>query len=88
MNMHINSHLSVKKIDSNLFILDRENSMIHSFNATGAVIWDFIQRSAPKEKIIEHLCELYDIGAAQALMDTEAFIASLQEKKLLSVTHE
>ena len=49
-----------------------------SVNKTGAFIWDLLENETTLDAITEALVEKYDIDAATARADADAFIESLK----------
>ena len=50
MNYSIKGDLSSKEIGGELFIYNRKNSTIYSFNGTGVFIWGMINKAWPLTK--------------------------------------
>ena len=49
----INPEISIKKIADEIFMYDRQQSLIHSFNETAALILESIQNQLDTEQISE-----------------------------------
>ena len=53
-------------------------------NAVGRAIWALLDGKRSAEAIAAQLCVEYDVGHAQALADTHAFLATLQARGLVA----
>jgi hypothetical protein len=85
MQFLITPELTIKKVVDTIFILDRKNSAMHSFNDTGVLLWEGIQRNAPVERLCEILTEGFDVSIEQARSDVAEFVNNLEEQKLISI---
>jgi hypothetical protein len=83
MNYAIAKDLAVRKIEEELFILNRKTSRIHSFNATGAVLWEMTQQGCPSDRMASALVERFDVQSATAEKDVSEFLAGLLEQGLI-----
>ena len=61
MNYSIKGDISSKEIGGELFIYNRKNSTICSFNGTGVFIWDLLNKGMAFDEISRRLCEEYDV---------------------------
>jgi hypothetical protein len=85
MIIETNVTLSIKKIDEEIFILDRKNSAIHTFNKTGTVIWDLLVKKASIEQIEISLQDRFEVDKETALKDINEFLNELKDKKLINM---
>jgi hypothetical protein len=85
MIIETNVTLSIKKIDEEIFILDRKNSAIHTFNKTGTVIWDLLVKKASIEQIEISLQDRFEVDKETALKDIKEFLNELKDKKLINM---
>jgi hypothetical protein len=83
--MHVikQNDISVRKIQGEIFILDRKNSIIHSFNKVGAFIWDRLQSATSTKEIVMAVIEQFDVDESTATTDTVEFIKELKDKELI-----
>jgi hypothetical protein len=81
----VNSQLSVRRIDEEIFILDRSNNTLHSFNGTGAFVWERVQQGTGVEEIAADLAAAFDVAPDQAREDVFDFLLTLEKAKLASV---
>jgi len=83
-----NTAVTARTIEGNIFIYNRKENFIHSFNETGSFLWEhFSDTCASSEALAALLTETFNVDLAEARADTEGFLAECLEKKLL-VPHE
>jgi hypothetical protein len=87
MNYEIVDDLSIRIVGDELFILKRSMSMIHSFNATGTMIWKMLQEKKQIEEIARAISERFDISKNEAEKDVSEFLYSLIKNQLVTL-HE
>ncbi|MBD3392801.1 MAG: PqqD family peptide modification chaperone [Chitinivibrionales bacterium] len=78
-------NLSVKRVKDETFVLNRDESSIHSFNSTGAFLWDRIQNQEGVPEIEKALCNEYNLDKETASRDVAEFLQSLAAAKLISL---
>jgi hypothetical protein len=83
MNFKKTSDISVRKIEGEIFIFDRKNTIIHTFNKTGAFLWEMAQNSSTAEAMVDALMEKYDVTREIAEKDVLEFFADLQKNRLV-----
>jgi hypothetical protein len=83
MKFRINPDLSIRKIDNEVFIYDRDKAFVHMFNETGALFWDALQKGMSPETIINELVETYEIGYDEAETDLNEFMDKLKSLNVL-----
>ncbi|MBN1181555.1 MAG: PqqD family protein [Bacteroidales bacterium] len=81
----ITGNLSTRKIKNDYFVFERKTGVIHSFNETGAFLWELIYKNTPFSSIIEILTEEFDITEESAKIDVYDFILELQTKQILEI---
>ncbi len=79
----INPEISIKKIADEIFMYNRQQSLIHSFNETGALILESIQNELDIEQICQKISFEYEIDAKEAREDTLQFIETLLQQKII-----
>ena len=82
----LNNALSVRKVDEEIFILDRSTNVLHSFNGTGAFIWERLQRSDQLDDIAAAVAADYEVTPEQVREDVFDFLLTLEKAHLLTVT--
>lgn len=80
----INPELSTRTIGADLFIFDRKNNLIHSFNETGAFLWELLKTGKTGIEMIDALLEEFDVDRASAENDVAEFTALVFERKLVT----
>lgn len=88
MNYLITREISSKEIGGELFIYNRKNSTISSFNGTGAYIWNLMSKGLPLEEICSQLIKEYDASPTQASADLSTFVDSLRTNSLITIQEE
>lgn len=84
MNYSINGNLSSKEIGGELFIYNRKNSTIYSFNGTGVFIWNMVNKLLPFDEISSRLSAEYDVSTAEAKADIAEFVKNLRDNGLIT----
>ena len=56
---------------------------IVNLNETGAFLWKALEQGATKEELLEKLTAEYDVDEDTAKKDIDAFVAKLEEAKLI-----
>ncbi len=79
----INPEISLKKIADEIFMYNRQQSLIHSFNETGALILESIQQQMDIEQICQKVVSQYEIGPQEAREDILQFIESLLQQNII-----
>ncbi|MDD5675955.1 MAG: PqqD family protein [Chitinivibrionales bacterium] len=80
-----NPHLAVRKIAEEIFIYHRQGGFIHSFNETGAFLWEKLDECGPAPDVLaQHLMESYEVDPVTARADINAFLTECENKKLLT----
>jgi hypothetical protein len=83
MNFKLSNDLSVRKIDAEIFVLNRKDSRLHAFNDTGALLWELVQKFQSSTPLVQALIDNYEVDQASAEKDVEAFIRDLFNAGLL-----
>jgi hypothetical protein len=84
MKYAINGDLSSKEIAGELFIYNRKNSTIYTFNGTGVRIWALLKEGVAFDELSWRLCEEYDVSPAEADADVSAFVKNLRDNGLIT----
>jgi hypothetical protein len=85
MNYAINADLSFKEIGSELFIYNRKNSTIYSFNGTGVFIWSLLIKGLSIDEIGRCLCREYEVAQDKAGNDVSDFVKNLEKNGLITL---
>ena len=59
---------------------------IYVLNELGTQIWELIDGNSTITRIIEEICEAYDVGPEEAERDTMEFLSSLEASGLIRST--
>jgi hypothetical protein len=78
----------MKKISDEYFVLNRETGYVHTFNESGAFLWEKIATNIPYDAIINELLSAYDCTHETARQDLFEFFSGLEEKKLITIVTE
>jgi hypothetical protein len=78
MRMQPNANLSTRKIDNEIFIYDRDRTLIHTFNDTGAFLWNLLEQGFGKEAMTKRMTDEYEIDEQSAASDIESFLDTIR----------
>lgn len=70
-------------VDGQVVALDRGRSVYLAINQAGAALWPPIVEGATHQELVRVLLENFDVDAARASADVDAFVADLNERDLL-----
>lgn len=71
--------------ETSLAVFDPETGDTHFFNETGIDILNILSEPCDLEKILQKLCEIYDVTAGEIKSDVEDFLAETTRKKVVEV---
>jgi hypothetical protein len=78
MRLQPNSDLSIRQIDREIFIYDRDRSLVHTFNETGAFLWRQIEAGTEEERLVQTLIDEYDVDLNTAARDVGLFLTTVR----------
>jgi hypothetical protein len=84
MRLRCNAEVSIRKIDNELFVYNRDKALIHTFNRTGAFLWEVIEAGLEFDAIVGRMTETFNVGTEEASADLKGFIYKLKELGLVS----
>lgn len=84
MRLRCNPEVSIRKIDNEIFVYNRDKALIHTFNRTGAFLWEVIEAGLEFDAMVDRMTETFDVGVEEASADLSAFIDKLKELGLVS----
>ncbi|MBD3422353.1 MAG: PqqD family peptide modification chaperone [Chitinivibrionales bacterium] len=84
----IKDNLSEKSLQDELFILDRTNSHVHSFNESGKLIWACLRQNMPLDIIAAELTKEFDVDVEEARNDISDFIRMCESRGLLEICNK
>ena len=85
MKYKLAESLSIRKIENELFILNRKDSRLHTFNESGIVLWEAMQHLDSSEPMVETLLNKYEVDRETAEKDVVGFLSEMQELHLLEI---
>ncbi|MFI5347956.1 MAG: PqqD family protein [Elusimicrobiota bacterium] len=77
-------HVSWRRVDGEVVILDLTTSAYFSLNEAGAMIWELLGEEDALDEIHDSVCGKFAVEAETARRDLEALVERLLIKKLLS----
>jgi len=77
MQFRLNEHLSVRKIENEIFVLNRKDSKLHTFNDSGVMLWEAIQHCNSSEALVDSLLLHYEVDRGIAEKDVQEFLGEL-----------
>ena len=76
--------LAVRAVGDETLVVDRVNGQVHQLNPTASYIWSKLDGKEPLARIVEMLCERFDVDASVAARDVAALAEDLKQRGLLS----
>ena len=83
MKYKINKGFIVQKVGDKSTIFDGEESVLYTFNKTGAAIFEKIKFGWDKDKIVSFLSKTYSINLKKAEEDFDEFMTELIKSKII-----
>jgi hypothetical protein len=83
-----NHEVVARKIEGELIIVPVRRGVgdlnsLYTLNPVGAVLWDFMNEGHTLGEMVKRVCEEFEVTAAQAQQDIEAFLDSLMQEQLI-----
>lgn len=75
--------LSVRLVDGEVVILDRETEKIHQLNSTASLVWNRLARESDLADVAREFSALFDVEESAALEDVRRIVEKLRELRLL-----
>jgi hypothetical protein len=72
--------------DGEAVVLSPEDSTLNTLNAVATLIWESADGTTAVSAIVGRICEEFDVDPERAERDTLAFIATLRDRGLLTVS--
>ena len=85
MKYNIDTTLSIREIDGEIFIFSRDSSTIHTLNGTGSIIFNEIKSGTDSYDIIQKIVTKYEISTESAENDMNEYISELEKKGIIKV---
>jgi Coenzyme PQQ synthesis protein D (PqqD) len=71
--------------DGKAVIVSPEDSMLHTLNPVGTLIWEAADGCTTLQSIVGRVCDAFDVDRATAARDAAAFVEQLSRRGLLTV---
>lgn len=86
--MKIKDNFLLRKISDSFVVVPIGDAVVDfsgliNLNETGAFLFEMLQSGAEKEQLVDALLSEYDVQSEQAQSDVDAFIAKLENAKVL-----
>jgi hypothetical protein len=81
--MKLKPNLVYRTINGKMFIVDMQNSMLHSINESGNKILELLKKGYDTESITQKFLKEYDVDKQQLEKDISNFVSLLKEKGIL-----
>lgn len=56
---------------------------LYTLNPVGSVLWEFMSQKHTIDEMVQRVCDEFEVTAAQAQQDIEAFLDSLMAEQLI-----
>ncbi|HHJ17652.1 MAG TPA: PqqD family protein [Gammaproteobacteria bacterium] len=76
-------HLSIREINGEIVILDRNTEEIHTLNESASYVWSRLDGSLSRDEIVAGFREDHGISQATAEADVDAIIRQFQALELI-----
>jgi len=86
MNVRRNEDAIWRLIDDEIVILLPEGAQLHALKGCGSRIWEFIQEKKSVLKIVQMICDEYEVEPQIAREETIDFLHKLEAMKLIEIT--
>jgi len=80
-----NPEMPSRDIDGQLYVLDSQRGVLHSFNPVGSFIWSLLREKRTIEDVVRAIAGEYDVNAQTAERDVLSFLTELRSKDLILV---
>jgi hypothetical protein len=80
--------VAARKIGGEMVILSAEDSSVFVLNEVGTAIWEAVDGRTPIDAIAEAVSLEYEVDAATARADVQAFVAALAAAGVLATSDE
>jgi Coenzyme PQQ synthesis protein D (PqqD) len=71
--------------DGEAVIVSPEDSMLHTLNRVGTLIWEAADGRTTLEAIVGRVCDIFEVDHATAARDAAAFVERLRVRGLLTI---
>ncbi|MDX1696796.1 MAG: PqqD family protein [Thiohalobacterales bacterium] len=78
--------LTVREVEGETVVLDRNAGMVHTLNPTASFIWQLLDGNTSGDDIARQLAEQYDIDIRVAENDVRCAIKEMSDLKLITLS--
>lgn len=82
------SEVVYRSVGDEAVILDVTAGLYFGLEAVGRTVWEYIQQSRKVIDVLQHVQQGFDVERSKCAQDVCAFLAELQEKKLVRVSSQ
>jgi hypothetical protein len=79
-------HILSSALDDEIVMMDSSQGMYYNLDPIGSRIWTLLDTQQTLESLCTNLIEDYEIDQSTCLQETEAFLQSLAERGLITIT--
>jgi hypothetical protein len=83
-----NPKVAFRVIDGEAILLTPHNSMIHTFNPIGTVIWSLLDKEKTISKLVNAIKDEYEVKLKEAEQDVLEFIEQLYQRKMVLINNK
>jgi Coenzyme PQQ synthesis protein D (PqqD) len=80
------THILSTSLDDEIVMMDSEKGMYYNLDPVGSRIWTLLDTPQTLESLCKSLMDDYNIDETTCKLETEAFLQSLVERKLIVIT--
>ena len=80
------NHILSTTLNDEIVMMDSEKGMYYNLDPIGSRIWTLLDTPQTLESLCKNLMEEYDIDQTTCQQETEAFLQSLAERGLITIT--
>lgn len=73
-----------QQVDGETILLDLAASAYLGANSSGSVLWSTLADGATRERLVERLCETFDVTEDRAGSDVDAFLRACRDRGFLA----
>ncbi len=77
-----NRNVAWRVIEEEAILISSEDSMLHSLDEVGTLIWELADGEHTIDQIVDRICEDYDVERERAHKDTVEFLENLAGDEL------
>ena len=74
-------------IDDEIVVLLPEGAQLHALKGCGSRIWELIEGDTSVSKIVQNICDEYEVEPPRAREEIIDFFHKLEALKLIEITH-